>query len=1063
MFAARLSQKIILLVLSLNLIINLPVGILMSQAGATSASLATTENYVWTERYPTTLPQARTAPLMAYDPRSEKILMFGGYVGGSAIRVNDTWTWDGENWEQLHPTVTPPARSGGGMAYDPISNRIIMYGGDGRTNFLGDTWTWTGTDWQELTPSASPGLRGVPYMATDEKNDNIVFFGGQSQTGPTNETWVWDGGNWVQQAPSTSPTPRAFGQMAYDPANQNLVMFGGNSSGGFLNDTWTWDGVDWTQHITTSAPNIRMAYGLAYDGAHIILFGGEILGSGGRMNDDTWFWSGTDWSQQPLVTNKRGHVAMVYDPKHDQLFSFGGYSEVMGSIINETWTLQSAPIVATGNVNTLTSSYAELSGEVVIQGKNPVTERGIEVYDSNSHAIRYASTAGGAGNYTIRAANLAPDANYSYRAYAIDRYGITYASEMKGFRTPTKPPITLDSSSYNLQLNETHQTVVTGVYEEDNSSYVITSGVTFSSSEPQIASVNTDGLVTGLAEGTSVITAVYNGMYAAAIVNVLYSPPVVTNLSVDNASYNLLKGDTQQTVTQAVYEDGSRKVVSEGVTYTSSNPNVATINEHGLITAVSKGSTVITIEYAGKSIDIVVNVRTRSSNDDNNSGSGDNGGGGGGTNNSSPGTTDDQSSSSDHDASEVKDEVTGDTIASTTVQNENGEQVTVVQVDSDKAISVLEKTGRNKLVINSASENTVRTQLDAKLTQWLEQQDGSIEINAGQGSTILQARQLHTDRIADQYGGAATELQSLHYSITVSGDNTAQMQAIEQAAAARNLTLVGTAIHFAVTAEYQGVQITVPDFEEYAKSLILLPAGYDPNRITTGIVYDESQVSFMHVPTKVIQLNGRYYAQINSLLSSGTYALIWNEEGFADTVNHWANGAIVNMASRLVIEGTSASSFEPNREITRAEFATIAVRAFGLQDQSRVGQTFSDVNQNAWYQNYVNTASAYGLLTGYDDGSFKPNRNISREEAVAILIRAVKLAHVDTTANSLSELESYKDGDLVSSWASASVGFAVQQGIVQGDQAGMLNSQSPVSRAETAALIERILKFASLI
>ncbi|MMZ60796.1 Endo-1,4-beta-xylanase A precursor [compost metagenome] len=180
-------------------------------------------------------------------------------------------------------------------------------------------------------------------------------------------------------------------------------------------------------------------------------------------------------------------------------------------------------------------------------------------------------------------------------------------------------------------------------------------------------------------------------------------------------------------------------------------------------------------------------------------------------------------------------------------------------------------------------------------------------------------------------------------------------------------------------------------------------------------------------------------------------------------MNHWANGAIVNMASRLVIEGTSASSFEPNREITRAEFATIAVRAFGLQDQSRVGQTFSDVNQNAWYQNYVNTASAYGLLTGYDDGSFKPNRNISREEAVAILIRAVKLAHVDTTSNSLSELESYKDGDLVSSWASASVGFAVQQGIVQGDQAGMLNSQSPVSRAETAALIERILKFASLI
>lgn len=995
---------------------------------------------------------------MAYDPRSEKILMFGGFVGGSTIRLNDTWTWDGENWELLHPATRPSARSGGGMAYDPISDRIIMFGGDGRTNLLGDTWAWTGTDWEQLTPSSSPGLRGIPYMATDEANGSIVLFGGQTPTGPTNETWLWDGSSWILQTPLSSPSPRAFGQMAYDPANRNLVMFGGNSAGGFLNDTWTWDGVNWTQKITTNVPNIRMAYGLAYDGAHIILFGGEILGSGGRMTDDTWFWSGTDWSQQPLTTSNRGHVAMVYDPTRDQLLSFGGYGGVPTSIINETWTLQSAPIVATGDVNTITSSYVELSGEVVIQGKNPVTERGIEVYDSNSHAIRYASTEGGAGKYTIKAANLAPDTNYSYRAYAIDRYGITYASGMKGFRTQAKPPITFDSSSFNLQLNETHQTVVTGVYEEDNSSYIITSGVTFSSSEPRIASVDNNGLVTGLTEGISVITAVYNGMSAEALVNVVYSPPAVTNLSVENASYNLLKGETQQTVTQAVYDDGSYKVVSEGVAYTSSNPNVATVDEHGLITAISSGSTVITVEYAGKFIDIVVNVRNRSSNSGNNN----SGGGGGGTGSLDSGTTDEQPSTSDNDASEVKDEVTGEPIASATVQNENGEQVTLIKVDSDKAISVLERTGRNKLVVNTVNENTVRAQLDGKLTQWLEQQDGSIEINAGQGSTILHARQLHTDSIAGQ-NGAVTELQTLHYNITVSGGNTAQMQAIEQAATARNVTLVGTAINFAVTAEYQGKQVTVPDFENYATSLIPLPAGYDPNRITTGIVYDESQVSFMHVPTKVIQLNGQYYAQINSLLSSGTYALIWNEEGFADTMGHWANGAIVNMASRLVIEGTSTSVFEPNREITRAEFATIAVRAFGLQDQSSEGKTFSDVDKDAWYQTYVNTASAYGLLTGYDDGSFKPNQNISREEAIAILIRAVKLAHADTAANSLSELESYKDGDLVSSWAISAVGFAVQQGIVQGDQAGMLNSQSPVSRAETAALIERILKFASLI
>ncbi|WP_046227360.1 S-layer homology domain-containing protein [Paenibacillus dauci] len=1229
---ARGIRKSMLLLLSFLLVITLPSGFF---SGASTASAATNGNYAWTQRFPATVPAGRTAPLMAYNPATGKVLMFGGYVGGSTNQLNDTWQWDGTNWQQLSPTNVPNRRSGGGMAYDPISQRIIMFGGDSPSGYLGDTWAWTGSNWQQLSPAHNPTPRGTPYMATDQTRNNIVLFGGITGSGRSNETWTWNGSDWIIQSPATLPSARNFGQMTYDPVSGNLLMFGGNATSGYLNDTWTWNGTNWAQQAPSTSPPIRMAYGLAYDGANVILFGGEIPGSG-QMTGDTWFWTGSTWTQRNLTTSVRGHIGMLYDPTHDQILSFGGFGS-SGAIINETWTLQAAPLVATGAATLLTSRSVQLAGEVQLEGKTPVVEKGIVVTrTANNTVTRYASTQTGIGAFTVKPTNLLPSTSYTYRAYAVDAYGTTYAAQTQAFTTNAIPPLTLDSNAYNLKLGTTHQTTVQAVYEETGELYTVTSGVTFSSANPGIASVNATGLVTGNTQGNTVITAVYNGSSAQAAVNVTYTPPVITNLSTNQTEYTLKQGDTQQTVIQAVYDDGSVKTVTQEVYYSSSNPNVASVRAGGLITAVGKGAATITAQYGGKSLGInvtvtvdpvvtnlftnqteytlkkgttqqtviqavyddgtvktvtqdvyysssnpnvasvragglitaagkgtatitaqyggkslginvtvtadpvvtslstdrteytirqrdteqtviqavyddgtvktitegltytssnpgvatvdangliravnagtaaivadyqgktvTINVTVTSRRDDDNNNS--SGGGGGGGSNTTPGDTGGTTPttpSSPTTETPLADPVTKETIATVIREQQNGIPVVRIRVNSNQAIQSLDNSDRNRLVIPAPTDvSNVRTELDGTLAKWLDDRNGTVEIQSERGQYILPAKQMNVTALTSQNNTAAN-LQNLQYTITISPAGTAQSQGLQSAASTRNVKLIdATTTNFGVTASMDGAQVTVPNFEQYAQRLIPLPEGFDPSRITTGIIYNEDQSSFMHVPTRVTQIGDRYYAQINSLVSNGTYALIENEKSFADVANHWGRTAIEDMASRMVVEGVSQASFEPNRNITRAEFAAVAVRAFGLVDRQGAGRSFSDVAGGSWYQDYVGTAADYGLLTGYADGTFKPDRNISREEAIAILVRAIQLANIDTSTGSSASLQAYRDANQVSGWASSAVGFAAQQGIVQGN-AGLLNTDSPVNRAETAALMERILTFAKLI
>ncbi|MGA3076731.1 MAG: kelch repeat-containing protein [Bryobacteraceae bacterium] len=320
------------------------------------------QDYVpdWVEPTLSSAPSARDVAAMTYDSATYSTVLFGGSSAFfPGVSYGDTWIWR-RGWTQLSPAASPPERGGAGMAYDPATGTVVLFGGSDNSSgaVLGDTWTWDGVTWTQQFPPVSPPARSPRYsMVYDAATETVLLFGGLgASTGdygavPFGDTWEWNGRTktWTQQLPSSSPSPRSA-SLAYDPIAKTAVLFGGDNGGGdccriYYNDTWTWDGVNWTELSPASSPTARTAQSMAFDATlgQVVVFGGTS-GPPQALND-TWGWNGTTWIQLSLANqpSARYWPVMDFDPLSDGLVLFGG--ELTGDVVtNQTWLLVPVPI-----------------------------------------------------------------------------------------------------------------------------------------------------------------------------------------------------------------------------------------------------------------------------------------------------------------------------------------------------------------------------------------------------------------------------------------------------------------------------------------------------------------------------------------------------------------------------------------------------------------------------------------------------------------------------------------------------------------------------------------------
>jgi hypothetical protein len=231
----------------------------------------------WTLLLPANNPGLLAGHAMAYDEATGNIVLFGGQNGTTYMSSNETWVWDGANWRQMHPEVSPPERFGHAMAYDPISRKIVLFGGYGDFGPANDTWTWDGATWTQAASPVSPLARSGHAMAADPVSGGVVLFGGISGEGVPvwlSDTWVWIGGEWHQKLVASPPAARFGHVLAYHPALRAVVMIGGYGGKDvtdatwnydFRNETWIWDGAEWAQQFPEDQPGPAYTIVAAYD------------------------------------------------------------------------------------------------------------------------------------------------------------------------------------------------------------------------------------------------------------------------------------------------------------------------------------------------------------------------------------------------------------------------------------------------------------------------------------------------------------------------------------------------------------------------------------------------------------------------------------------------------------------------------------------------------------------------------------------------------------------------------------------------------------------------------
>jgi len=188
------------------------------------------------------------------------------------------------------------------------------------------------------------------------------------------------------------------------------------------------------------------------------------------------------------------------------------------------------------------------------------------------------------------------------------------------------------------------------------------------------------------------------------------------------------------------------------------------------------------------------------------------------------------------------------------------------------------------------------------------------------------------------------------------------------------------------------------------------------------------------------------FCLVFSLIPANTFAV-----AASDISGHWAQVKIQSWIDKGLIKGYPDGTFKPDQNVTRAEFMTLANRAFGYT--TVVPITYTDVKAGSWYAPEVAKAKAAGYISGYPDGTMRPENPITREEVATIVAR---IKNLTSDANAADK---YSDASKIGSWSKGQVGAVTSAKIMQGYPDGSFKPQGLMTRAEVVVASDNALYY----
>ncbi len=305
-------------------------------------------------------------------------------------------------------------------------------------------------------------------------------------------------------------------------------------------------------------------------------------------------------------------------------------------------------------------------------------------------------------------------------------------------------------------------------------------------------------------------------------------------------------------------------------------------------------------------------------------------------------------------------------------------------------------------------------------------------------------------QLAAQTGTNATD----GYIAITATPHAASDRLVTQAAQATGATITpsGTLYDFSLTfVSAKGETTKLSSFAEPITLSFTPSAGFDPDRGGVYYIADDGKLEYIGGAYE----DGVLTAQANHF---SAYAVLQVSRTFADVSEaHWASKPITFLASKLIVTGTGEDRFEPERAVTRAEFATMLFRSLRLP-ASTTASPFKDVPATASYAQAIHAAYAAGIVQGTGDGkTFAPNRTITRQEMAVMVLRAYRYLYPDAVPASGNSLI-FTDITTIEDWALPAVEQTVSLELLQGRDGNRFAPLATLTRAEAAQVVSTLLK-----
>lgn len=632
--------------------------------------------------------------------------------------------------------------------------------------------------------------------------------------------------------------------------------------------------------------------------------------------------------------------------------------------------------------------------------------------------------------------------------------------------------LSFNGADYRLKVDQTIPFTVTMRYSDDREIDVTNDSVlTFDPSG--IASSPTAGQLHGDHEGTTVLTAVYDGKSVSANVHVRVPSGDPSLNSIILSAGTLTPTFSPDQTSYSVRESNSVSSLTITANATSAQ---ATVSIDGAASTPGSQSASIGLHAGSNKLDIVVtaeNGTTRTyhldiwrENPTGNPGGGTNNGGAnnGGTNNGSTGNNSANNSGQKAPSFPIlvngaKQEEIG---TATKDKAPNGQTRLTITLDQDKLNALLDKGGNHTVVTIPIGDSygQIIGVVNGQIVSKMRLLDATLKIQAGSVTYTLPVQQLNLNDAMSRLG--IDDLNKMNLEINLSQLTDEQAKLVENQANHAHLKTLVPPVTFTITATNGNRSTELTRFGAYLQRTFEIPEGMSRDQITTGVIW-KADGTFQHVPTKILKQDGKYFAEISSLTNS-TYTVVHHKASFEDVAQHWSKDTVNEMASRLIVNGKDETHFDPNGMVTRAEFAAMLDRALGLGEYQKA-PSFTDVTESAWYHNAVAISKENGLISGFEDNTFRPNGQITREEAMVMIAQAMKLTgkSPNLTSNQVeSTLSRFQDGTDVSTWAKEAAAACIQSTLVVGSN-NELHSKDQLTRAEAATMLMAMLKALSLI